>query len=42
MQDDKVRNLFVTLLTTPTAALQAHATLKNALLSDPSILSQTL
>lgn len=42
MQDDRVRKLFTKLLTTPAAALQAHNTLKNSLLADPSILSQTL
>lgn len=42
MQDDKVRDLFVQLLNTPADALQAHNTLKNAFLSDPSILSQTI
>lgn len=42
MQDDRVRSLFNQLLATPSAALQAHLTLKNALLNDSSLLSQTL
>jgi hypothetical protein len=42
MQDDKVRNLFAQLLNTSNAASQAYNTLKNAFLSDPSILSQTI
>jgi hypothetical protein len=42
MQLDKVRSLFIQLLATPANALHAHNTLKNALLNEPSILSETL